>query len=300
MDGDERTAGPLVLGASGFLGTALLERAGPRAVGVARAAGGPAGARADRGWRSLDVTVPGALEDLLDELRPAAVVNAAALARADVCEREPEGAARLNVELPRRLATWTAAHGARLVHVSTDLVFGGRPPRGERYDEGDPPAPLHVYGRTKAAGEEAVLAADPGALVARLPLLFGDSRGRGLGASDALLAALERGESPRLFDDEWRTPLDVDDAARALLELLALERAGLLHVAGPERLSRFELGHAVLDASPDRERRRERLVRASAAGAGLVPPRPSDVSLDARVAAELLATPLRAVRDALA
>lgn len=252
---------------------------------------------------ALDATAPG-LEGRLDELAPARIVCCAALSRIDECERQPELAERVNCELPRRLARWSAAHGARLVHVSTDLVFGARPPaqRGAGgFVESDPPAPLCVYGASKAGGEAAVLCADPRALVVRLPLLFGDSGGRGLGASDSLLAALARGERPLLFRDEWRTPLDVSDAAAALLELTEGEEAGLLHVAGPVRLSRVELGHLVLRAAGKRSAELYALVRVGTrAEAGLAALRPRDVSLDATRALSRLETALLAPREALA
>jgi dTDP-4-dehydrorhamnose reductase len=223
-------------------------------------------------------------------------VNAAALARVDQCEREPALAERLNAELPAELARRTRGAGLRLVHVSTDLVFGATAPRVGGFREDDPPAPVHVYGRTKAAGEARVRAENPAALVVRLPLLHGDSAGRGLGASDQLLAALARGERPALFSDEWRAPLAVADAAEALLELAARTCAGILHVAGPARLTRLELGLAVLRAHGlDATRVRA----ATRAELGLAATRPADVALDAARARGLLATPLRAVSAAL-
>jgi dTDP-4-dehydrorhamnose reductase len=160
---------------------------------------------------------------------------------------------------------------------------------------------VHVYGASKAAGEEAVLAATSRALVVRLPLLYGESFGRGLGASDQLLAALARGERPVLFRDEYRTPLEVSNAAAAVLELLAGEAHGRLHVAGPERLDRHALASIVLAARG--------LVPATLAGQlregtraefGLAHLRPADVSLDAARARARLATELLTPAEALA
>lgn len=291
----------IVLGASGFLGVHLVRRGaaggvgtGPGVTAVARSLEGPLEGVAGAVLRPADLLVEA--EGVLDEVGPERVVLAAALARIDACEREPERAHATNVELPERVARWCAARGARLVHVSTDLVFGGRPPRPAGYREDDAAGPLHVYGRTKAEGEARVLAAFPRALVVRLPLLYGDSDGRGLGASDGLLRALERGR-PRLFTDEWRTPLEVGDAAAALLELVAGEQAGLLHVAGPERCSRFELGLAVLAA---RGRSADEVEAVRRADLGLEQQRAADVSLDAGRARALLATELRGPRAALA
>jgi dTDP-4-dehydrorhamnose reductase len=191
------------------------------------------------------------------------MVNAAALSRVADCAADPVLAERVNAELAERVAQLAAARGIRLVHVSTDLVFGAVAAGPAGLAEDAPVAPLSVYGRTKAEGERRVLAVNPAALVVRLPLLFGDSRGRGLGASDALLAAVADGERPGLFVDEFRTPLDVGDAARAIVELADGKERGVLHVAGPERLSRYELGLAVLVARGFAKTEAERAVRAA-------------------------------------
>ena len=246
----------------------------------------------------VDLLDAGEPEGVLLEVRPRAVLLVAAMADALACEAEPELAQRLNVELPGRVASWCAAHGARLVHVSTDLVFGGGEPRAERYREDDPPAPVHTYGRTKAEGEAAVLEALPGAVVARLPLLFGPSHGRGLGASDSLLAALAEGGRPTLFTDEWRTPLHVADASRALVELADHDYAGLLHLAGDERMTRHELGMVVLSMARAPVEWRRRVRAATRAEAGRAEDRPADVSLDASRARGLLETPLRSASEA--
>ncbi len=307
----------LVLGGSGFLGAHLVAELAARGERVVSASREPeAGPGAERvETRTLDLALEGAAAGLLDELRPDKVALVAALSRVGDCERDPELARRLNTEVPAEVALACRASGTRLVHVSTDLVFGASPPHRRpmahaeqwksglgdfsgqpRYCEEDPPSPAHMYGRTKAEGEGAILGVYAEALIVRLPLLFGPSFGRGLGASDSLLAALDRGESPNLFVDEYRTPLEVRNAARALCELLPSSRSGLLHVAGPDRLTRHELGFEVLRATDPRAF--DRVVPTSRAEVGMED-RPRDTSLDASIARECLATPLLGVREAL-
>ena len=285
----------MVLGGSGFLGAWVVALAG-------RAGHSPVLAVARRPQRAPHVFVKGAklvavdllradLDDLFETERPTRVILCAALSRAEDCERVPDVAKAMNVELPARVGRACARSGARLVHVSTDLVFGRVPPAPGGFREEDPASPASFYGRTKAEGEAAVLAAFPGALVVRLPLLFGDSGGRRLGASDSLLAAVAAGSRPTLFEDEWRTPLFVGDAAVALVELAAGDLAGRLHVAGPDRVSRWEFGCAVLrgagvDAAAHRGTR---------ASLGMAESRAADASLDASRARALLSTPLRGV-----
>lgn len=279
----------LLIGSSGFLGLELaraLRLAGLPAVLAARRPHAiPAGLGLEHATKlSLDATHSSALEQLLVLLRPRAIVMAAALARIADCDREPDQARELNTRAPERLAALCARYGVRLVHVSTDLVYGRQAPPSRGFREEAPAGPCSFYGETKLQGERAVLTACPEALVVRLPLLCGASHGRELGASDSLLAALLRNESPQVFEDEYRTPLRVEDAARALVELLDTDVHGLLHVAGPERLSRVELAERVLLAAgldPSR------LVRTTRAAAGMAD-RPADCSLDSARACEHL------------
>ncbi len=305
----------LVLGGTGFLGAhgvaaihargralaTLAEPQGPPVRGIGRY---PDQApvftqpRLEGLYLARDLAPPGAARELLEELAPARVLNCAALSRIADCEADPALALRLNSDLPAEVARWCAESGARLVHVSTDLVFGAEPPPPGGFREEDPPGPLSVYGRTKAEGERELLAAYPGALVVRLPLLYGNSGGRGLGASDSLLEAVQRDEHPPLFEDEWRTPLEVSAAAAALAELLEGEERGLLHLAGPDRVNRLELGLAVLRAmglSPDAALAEvSPSSRREAPGSEL---RPADVSLAADRARRLLDTSLPGVED---
>jgi dTDP-4-dehydrorhamnose reductase len=294
-----------VLGGSGFLGAHVVRRslaAGHEVVSVSRA---PFGGAPHAGARfthvAADLLGADALERVLDGARPARVIVCTAISRIEDCERDRALATAANRELPARAAAWVRASGARLVHVSTDLVFGTRAPPPGGFGEGDEPGPISAYGTSKLAGERAVLAAEPTALVVRVPLLYGDSFGRGRGASDSLLAQLERGEHPALFTDEIRTPLDVDDAAAALVELASRRESGLLHVAGPEPFSRYDLGLAVLRGQGRSEREARELVRpATRAALGMDAHRPADVSLDSSRARAILATPLRRVAEALA
>ena len=210
---------------------------------------------------------------LLGELRPRAVLHAAAATNVDWCETHPEEAARINVEATAGLAKAARELGTRFVHFSTDLVFDGTSPP---YDEESPARPLSHYGRTKRAAEEAVLALDPSALVLRVALLYGRGSPHGGTFFDALLARLARGEVVDLFTDQFRTPALLADIARAADRALQREASGLYHLGGPERLSRFAFGQAVCRAWGYRE---DLLRPASYLDHAFAGPRPADCSL---------------------
>lgn len=172
-------------------------------------------------------------------MRPQAIVHAAAIGRADHCQERPEEAERVNARLPGELARLCHERGLRLVALSTDLVFAG-----DRafVREVDPASPLNVYGRTKLAGEEAVLEACPAAAVARVALVLGRGHGARGTSTESVAWALRAGRAVRLFTDEYRTPVDAGSLADGLERLLEKGGTGRYHLGGPERLSRYELG----------------------------------------------------------
>ena len=172
---------------------------------------------------------------------PRVVVNCAALTKVDTCEREPQLAERANALAPAQLARACAAHGAKLVQLSTDYVFAGDASRP--YREDDPPAPRSVYGRTKLAGERAALAS-PDALVVRTSWVYG--RGRNFPA--AILAQAREGKPLRVVADQRGRPTYAADLAEAVLGLVARGTTGIVNFANDGEASWLELARAVLDS----------------------------------------------------
>jgi dTDP-4-dehydrorhamnose reductase len=146
-----------------------------------------------------------------------------------------------------------AAHrvGARLIHLSTDLVFDGE--HGAPYTEDDEPRPVMEYGQHKLEAEQLVVRVHPEALIVRTSLL--------LGPPDGQQEALARRDDVEFYRDEIRSPLPVSDLAATLLELAQVDVSGILHVAGPEALSRAELAER-LRGGPVRSRPSPRVGRA--------------------------------------
>jgi dTDP-4-dehydrorhamnose reductase len=228
----------LVTGAGGLLGgrlAASLHAQGFEVLAAHRRTAPPPGPRALAG----ELLDEGEVERLLDAEQPEAVLHAAVLGRADLCQERPAEARATNAELPGRLARACAARGIRLVALSTDLVFGGD---AAPYRETDAPRPPGVYGQTKHAGEQAVLDAFPAAAVARVALVLGRGHGTRGSATESVAWALSAGRPVRLFTDEHRTPIDPESVADAARRLLTGTARGLFHLGGPERLSRYELG----------------------------------------------------------
>jgi dTDP-4-dehydrorhamnose reductase len=250
-----------------------------------------------KGWKAIsltrqtvDLTNPSAVEHAFLEDRPDAIIHCAAMSRSVDCEKNPEAAWLTNVEVTRRLAGLAA--DIPLLFLSTDLVFDGK--KGH-YSETDLPSPLTQYGRTKVAAEEIVLK-NPRHLVVRTSLNGGASFSGDRGFNHELRQAWCRGEDKPLFTDEFRSPVHASVTARACWWLLAGKQAGLFHVAGTERLSRFEIGKIVAARHPELSPRFHASSIAEYAGL----PRAPDTSLDCSKVAPLLPFPLQGLRQWLA
>ena len=228
----------------------------------------------------MDLADLEALPRYLEEFRPTYVLHVGAMTAVGDCYTQPELATRVNTEATGVLAEEADALGARLVFSSTDMVFGGD---AAPYSESDSPSPLSHYGRTKAAAE-CKLAPFERHLVVRIPLMYGFAVTPRRTTFASQVAALRKGEPLRLFTDEYRTPVWLEDAAAALIALARSDVQGVIHVSGPERLSRFEM--------VERFARRLGIV-----GARLEPisrlsidapePRPADLSLEGSRFAQL-------------
>jgi dTDP-4-dehydrorhamnose reductase len=282
----------LVTGAGGLLGgrvAALLAARGFDVLGVRRRADPPPGLPSV----AVELTEPTAPDDLLERERPEAVVHAAVLGRTDHCEARPDVAEAVNARLPGRLAAACRSRRIRLVGLSTDLVLGGKEALS---DEEAVPAPLSVYGRTKLAGEEALLSRDPSGAVVRVPLVVGRGHGPRGTASESVAWALRSGRPVRLFADEFRTPVDAESVTAAVALLLERGGTGRFHLGGPERLSRLELGHRVARVLGLSAEGIEAGFQASYPG---VDPRPADTSLGSTRARRELGWTARPLDEAL-
>lgn len=194
----------------------------------------------------LDASEPEELTKIAIELWPDAIVNCAAISNATSVEADAMRAEKINVALPRLLAQLSTHLGARLLHVSTDMVFDGQ--SEQPYRSTDMPAPTNLYGQTKLMAEREVLEHNPeDPVVLRIPILMGNSPGGRRSLHEKLIAAIQAGKKPKLFCDEMRQPCSASNVAEVLLELTERrDLHGLFHWAGSETLSRFEMGQRIL------------------------------------------------------
>ena len=195
--------------------------------------------------------------------------------------------------MPGTLGRLCRERALRLVALSTDLVFRG----GRAFvREDDTPAPLSVYGRTKLAGEEAVLAACPSAAVVRIALTLGRGHGARGTSTESVAWALGAGRAVQLFTDEYRTPVDPESVADALARLLERGGSGRYHLGGPERLSRHDLGLRVARALGLPESGITAALQSDHEGPD---PRAADVSLDSTRARRELGWEPRPIDEAI-
>ena len=225
----------LVTGGQGQLATSLKKLGGDRVVIVGRP--------------EFDLAKPETIAATLDRVRPALVVNAAAWTAVDLAETEIEGATAANETGPAELARLCAAQGIPLVHVSTDYVYAGD--KGAPYVETDPVTPQTVYGRTKAAGEQAVLKAQPRSIVLRTAWVYS---GHCKNFVRTMVNAGAKNTHLKVVGDQYGCPTNADDLAKAILDIAKQVEAGwqdrfagIYHACGTGETSWHGLAVAALE-----------------------------------------------------
>ncbi|MEM7165309.1 MAG: sugar nucleotide-binding protein [Planctomycetota bacterium] len=262
----------LVTGASGRLGGTVVAEIDASGAAVLALSGSIVGNIGATPLTPLPLEDVPALRCAVRDFQPTHVLHLGGITGMAQAFEDPERAHAINAAATAALSQECCSLGARYLFASTDMVFDGTTPP---YCEDDPPRPTSVYGQTKVAGERALVGTD--AAIARLPLLYGPVVGVRHDEFVAWTAALRRGEPQRLFIDEFRTPISYRDAARAVLAIAGSSFSGIVHVGGPERVSRFELIAAIarrlgIDEPP--------LVASTRAAVPGPEPRPADLALD--------------------
>ncbi|WHZ23883.1 MAG: dTDP-4-dehydrorhamnose reductase [Nitrospira sp.] len=250
----------LITGAAGLIGWYLVRSASRWAPqwevrGITRA--------------EADLTDQAQVKACYQRYHPDLVIHCAALSRTGACEQDPALARRINVEATRRLAD--VARDIPFVFLSSDQVFDGSK---AWYVETDRVNPLNVYGHTKAEAEQAVLQ-NPAHTVIRVALTAGASPTRDRSFIEDMVRVVAKGQRLTLFTDEFRCPIPAGTLVHALWEFVAQPRAGLYHLGGSDRLSRWEIGELLARLYPELRSKIQPGSVADYQG----PPRPPDLSM---------------------
>ena len=246
MLGRMRWQRPLVIGASGQVGTELCRALRAGGAGHVLRAG-----RVDGGRTALDVPLdltalrtPADAGRVLAVAQPDLILCAGAMTFVDGCEARPREAFQVNAHGPASLASYARGHGVPFVLFSSDYVFDGSAEHPGPYAEADTPRPLNVYGQSKLEGEQAVLRVHPEALVVRTSWVYGpDAAGKNF--VSGLVRQLQAGQRMRVPSDQVSTPTLNRDLAQATLALAGAGASGIVHVAGPELMTRLDLARTV-------------------------------------------------------
>ena len=199
----------------------------------------------------LDNTDLPRVQATLDAVAPDVIVNASAHTAVDRAEEETELASQLNAELPGLIGRWAARHGARVLHYSTDYVFDGT--KGTPYVETDPTCPISVYGRTKLAGDEALLASGCAAVILRVSWVYGL---RGHNFLLTMRRLMDERERLTIVDDQIGAPTwcrTIAQVTSLVLARLPADREGQMalrgvyHLAPSGSTSRFGFAGAIRD-----------------------------------------------------
>jgi len=231
--------------------------------------------------------------DIILRIQPNVIIHTSAMADIDECERQPDLAWEVNVGLTCALLKSAEKLSCRFIYCSTDTVFDGE--KG-MYTENDVPLPLNHYAKTKVQAENEVSQAKTPCVVARLSLVMGFPV---LGVGNSFLARMqkriEEGKSVPMPEDEFRTPIDVITVGRALIELAQNTFEGVIHLAGNERSSRYNMAKIIArEMNWD-----ETLIQPHVITDSLRAPRPKDASLSNALAKSILKTPFYGIADGI-
>lgn len=193
-----------------------------------------------------DICDKQALKALFREVRPDVVINTSAFSVPDYCETHHDEADAVNIHAVEHLATCCKEGGSRLIHLSTDFVFGGDTDR--LYTEEDTPAPVNYYGHTKLEGERRIADICPDYALARVVVVYGTALpGQHGNIVQLVINRLKNNEEIRVVSDQWRTPTFVGDVSQGVEKLIGHPQNGVYHLCGGECLSIADIAYRVAD-----------------------------------------------------
>jgi dTDP-4-dehydrorhamnose reductase len=220
----------------------------------------------------------------LQKISPDVIIHTAAMASIDTCEDQKALAREINYQATRQLAILSETMGSRLIYLSSDVVFDGK--KGN-YNEDDPPRPITVYAETKRDSENYILRNHSNAVIIRPALFYGLALNGRRSFTEIMMSDLRAKKKVVIFTDQYRTPILVNDLAKAIWELVTHNYRGILHLGGPQKVSRYELGLMLCEIF---KLDKNLLIPIKSAEIKMKVPRPLDCSLDISLARNILHT----------
>ncbi len=285
----------LVTGCNGFVAGSIISQAPENCeiYGIGRSEI-PANTK-NISYYKIDITNENELFNLLQSIKPNAVIHTAAIANIDYCENNKQAAEAINYIATKNITTICNDINARLVFCSTDTVFDGQ--KGF-YVEEDIPRAVNYYADTKIRAEQIVLSENNHHVVARLALVMGlPVMGKGNSFLADIIEKLEKDEALKFAINEIRTPIDVITLGSALLELATNNFEGIIHLAGNTRINRYEMARQIAEFAGFSDKNISAINSNELIGRA---PRPNNASLNNNKARALLKTPMLSLKEGLA
>jgi dTDP-4-dehydrorhamnose reductase len=199
--------------------------------------------------KDIEITDMNSAKQVLGKHKPDIIINTAAYVRVDDCETEVDKAFLVNALGARNVAVVAQGIGAKLVHISTDYVFGGETePRTAPYTEFDTPVPPNIYGKSKLAGENLVLHLCSKHFIIRTSGLFGiaGSSGKGGNFVETMLRLARERDELRVVNDQVFSPTYTKDLARKIVQLVTTDYYGIFHITNKGACSWYEFTREIL------------------------------------------------------
>jgi len=222
--------GTLIIGHKGQLGTDCMLVLGEKASGL--------------DFPDINIADRFQCLEKLNELTPDVVVNCAAYTAVDACENDP-ACWKVNADGPKHLAEWAAANDAFLVHVSTDYVFSGDKPLFQTLEESEVPNPVSEYGKSKLAGERAILDSGVRTAILRTAWLYG-ANGKNFLKTMLRLAMQNPEKEIRVINDQFGSPTWSYTLARQIASVIDAKATGIFHATSEGYCSWFDLASRFL------------------------------------------------------
>jgi dTDP-4-dehydrorhamnose reductase len=199
--------------------------------------------------KDIEISDMSSVKQAFSKYKADIIVNTAAYVRVDDCEDERDRAFSVNALGARNIAVVAQELGARLVHISTDYVFGGEAePRTTHYTEFDTPVPLSIYGKSKLAGENLVRHFCLRHFVVRTAGLFGvaGSMGKGGNFIETMLRLARERDELRVVNDQVFSPTYTRDLAGKIVQLMTTDYYGIFHITNRGACSWYEFTTEIL------------------------------------------------------